>query len=91
MIYVMSDLHGNYDKYIEMLDLIHFSDKDTLYILGDVVDHGEDWLKILYGMIRRYNVYSILGNHEYIAIHCLKRLKNEITEESLNELTEEKI
>lgn len=41
-------------------------------------------------MIRRYNVYSILGNHEYIAIHCLKRLKNEITEESLNELTEEK-
>ena len=29
MIYVMSDIHGKYDKYIQMLKQIHFSEKDT--------------------------------------------------------------
>ena len=34
MIYAMSDLHGCYDKYINMLEKINFSNNDTLYILG---------------------------------------------------------
>ena len=38
MIYVMSDLHGCYDKYERMLKKISFSKDDILYILGDVVD-----------------------------------------------------
>lgn len=32
MIYVMSDLHGMYDKYLKMLDVIEFKESDTLYI-----------------------------------------------------------
>ena len=40
MTYVMSDLHGHYQKYLQMLDMIHFSDNDDLYMLGDVVDRG---------------------------------------------------
>ena len=40
MIYAVSDLHGCYDKYRNMLEKIHFSETDTLYILGDVVDRG---------------------------------------------------
>lgn len=36
--YVMSDIHGCYDEFIKMLELISFSDKDELYILGDVID-----------------------------------------------------
>ena len=42
MIYVMSDIHGCYEKYRQMLDLIRFCEEDTLYILGDVVDRGPD-------------------------------------------------
>ena len=42
MIYVMSDLHGCFDKYLLMLEKIKLSEKDTLYILGDVVDRGAD-------------------------------------------------
>ena len=38
MIYVMSDLHGCFDKYKEMLSLIDFAPRDTLYVLGDVID-----------------------------------------------------
>ena len=34
MIYVMSDIHGMYEKYEKMLKQIDFSEKDTLYVLG---------------------------------------------------------
>lgn len=30
MKYVMSDIHGCYDEYIRMLELINFSDEDEL-------------------------------------------------------------
>ena len=53
MIYVMSDLHGCYDKYISMLEKIRFSEKDTLYVLGDVVDRGDGGMKILQDMMQR--------------------------------------
>ena len=34
-VYALSDLHGHYDALRAMLKKIHFSDNDTLYILGD--------------------------------------------------------
>ena len=42
MTYVMSDIHGCYDKYQSMLAAIHFAADDTLYVLGDVLDRGPD-------------------------------------------------
>ena len=36
----MSDIHGELDKFEQMLELIRFSDEDHLYILGDVIDRG---------------------------------------------------
>ena len=44
MHYVMSDLHGEYEKYLEMLKKIKFTDDDVLYVLGDVVDRGKQCL-----------------------------------------------
>ena len=38
MIYCMSDIHGELDRFKAMLDLINFSSDDTLYIIGDVID-----------------------------------------------------
>ena len=42
MIYAMSDLHGCYNLYVKMLEKINFSDEDTLYLLGDYVDRGDN-------------------------------------------------
>ncbi len=90
MIYVMSDLHGSYDKYIKMLEKIHFNDDDTLYIIGDVIDRGKDSIKILQDMMVRTNIYPILGNHEVMALSVLKHLMVEITSDNAeNYLTEE--
>ena len=41
MTYAMSDMHGCYDEYKEMLKKINFADKDRLFVLGDVVDVGK--------------------------------------------------
>ena len=61
--YVMSDIHGNYKKYIQAINTLNLQDSDTLYVLGDVVDRGNGSCKILLDMMCRYNVVPLIGNH----------------------------
>lgn len=82
MTYVMSDLHGHYQQYLQMLDKINFSDDDDLYILGDVVDRGPQTVELLRDMSMRTNVFPILGNHDMTAALLLKKLCVEITEDN---------
>ena len=79
-IYVTSDLHGNHEKYIQIFDKINFTDDDTLFVLGDIVDRGTGSMKILLDMMSRFNVIPILGNHELMFIKAYK----EKIENSLN-------
>lgn len=83
MIYVCSDIHGDYGKYHGLLEKISFQAQDTLYVLGDVIDRGPDGIKILQDMMVRPNVVPLLGNHELMASACLGWLLDDITEESL--------
>ena len=79
MTYLMSDLHGQYDKYRKMLEKIRFGDRDDLYVLGDVVDRGPEPMKILRDMSLRINVFPILGNHDWTARVILSRLNTKIS------------
>ena len=79
MQYVISDIHGMYDKYAAMLEVIAFGAEDTLYVLGDVLDRGPDPVRILRDMAVRPNVYPILGNHEIMALSVLKDMCVDIT------------
>ena len=65
MTYLMSDVHGQYEKYMKMLEQIHFTDRDSLYVLGDVVDRGPEPMAILRDMSLRKNVFPILGDHDW--------------------------
>lgn len=84
MIYVISDLHGCYNKYIKMLEKINLSDSDTLYILGDIVDRGPDGIKIWQDIIQRKNVTALRGNHDFLAYHLLKVLSKRSLFDILN-------
>ncbi len=86
MIYLMSDIHGRYEEYKKMLQTINFQDCDTLFILGDMVDRGEQSMELLLDMMNRVNVYPIAGNHDLIALACLKELAKEVTEETIANL-----
>lgn len=89
MNYVISDIHGNYEKYLEMIKKIDLKDEDTLYVLGDVLDRGPDGIKILMDMMMRSNIIPILGNHEYMASLCLPWIFREVTEESIESMDED--
>ena len=82
MQYAVSDIHGCYDKYIELLRRIGLRPSDTLYVLGDMIDRGPDGLKILLDVAMRPNIVPFLGNHEYAALTCLPWLMEELTEEN---------
>ena len=74
MIYVMSDIHGCYDKYIEMLNLIDLKDKDTLYIIGDIIDRGNQNIAMIRDVMNRDNVVLLMGNHEDMMVESKKSL-----------------
>lgn len=80
MKYVISDIHGCYREYQKLLEKIHFSDTDVVYLLGDMVDRGPEPVKVLQDVMLRSNVYPILGNHDYMAWKVLSRFAVEITE-----------
>lgn len=67
MIYVIGDIHGNKDKYDEILAKLSPADTDAVFVLGDVIDVGDDSIEILQDMMYRANIYPVLGEHEYMA------------------------
>ena len=66
MIYVMSDIHGDFQSFYKMLVKINFSSYDELFILGDIVDKGKENLCLLDFIWKNENIYLIKGNHEYL-------------------------
>lgn len=91
MIYVIGDLHGCKEKYDRMLEKLNPGDKDAVFVLGDVLDIGEEGIEILRDMMYRANVYPILGEREYYA----KKLLGDISgygsiEKAREALSEEK-
>lgn len=86
MIYCISDLHGQFKQFNEMLELINFNEEDTLYVLGDVIDRGPESLKILENMMKRSNIHPLFGNHEYMMLSSIDFLMQEITEKSLKKM-----
>ena len=73
MIYCMADIHGAYDRYLEMLRLIRFSDEDTLYVIGDVIDRGAQGIETVLDLMGRSNVILLRGNHEQMCLDDLHR------------------
>ena len=76
MIYVIGDIHGSKEKYDEMLAKLSPKDTDAVFVLGDVIDIGEDSVEILKDMMYRANIYPVLGEHEYMAKKILPLIIN---------------
>ena len=72
MTYVISDIHGDYKKFKEILSQISFKERDTLYILGDLLDYGEESMELIGDLSVRLNVFCIAGEHDYLAARMLK-------------------
>lgn len=71
MTYVTADLHGCYTKFMELLRQIKFKDRDVMYVLGDIVDHGDEPMELVCDLSMRYNVYAVAGEHDLVALRML--------------------
>lgn len=71
MTYVVSDIHGEYEKFLSLLSLIDLKDDDILYIAWDLVDYGAGGMELVGDLSVRLNVYPIAGDHDYIAARML--------------------
>lgn len=84
--YVVGDLHGCYDEFMELVDRINQNDKDAHFILvGDIVDRGPDTIKLLRWAIENVNMPDspfemIMGNHEFMKIEELEYYFQKISE-----------
>lgn len=67
MTYVIGDIHGNKEKYLQMLEKIAPSDTDAVFVLGDIIGMGDEGIEILRDMLYRANIFPILGEQEYMA------------------------
>lgn len=91
MIYVTSDLHGySLDKVMSLLQNAGFNYNDFLFVLGDVIDRGEDGVKMLQWMMTQPNVELLMGNHEAMFLSC-EFIFDEITDGFLTGLTSHKM
>lgn len=70
--YVMSDIHGCYTAFRDMLKKINFTDDDHLIIAGDIVDRGPENYEILkWFESSPENVTFLVGNHDdEFAYYC---------------------
>ena len=93
MTYVISDIHGNYQKFRALLSEISFKESDVLYIVGDLVDFGDEAMELIADISVRLNVYAIAGEHDYLAARMLygfdKMLKSGATPDAgyISEMT----
>ena len=53
MHYCLSDIHGEFDRYQAMLEEIHLTDDDTLYVVGDVIDRAPGGVDVLEDIMAR--------------------------------------
>ena len=74
MTYVVSDLHGCFDKFKRLIKEIKFTDDDVMYVLGDIVDYGDEPIELLCDLSMRFNVIPILGDHDLRSLKLLTAL-----------------
>ena len=73
--YVMSDIHGHFDEFQQMLKKIKFYDNDELIIAGDYVDRGTQTCEMMRWIVNcPENVLLLKGNHDVEFAKCVNIL-----------------
>lgn len=65
--YAIGDLHGCHAEFVTLLEQLSFDPgRDTLWLVGDLVNRGPDSLACLREAVRLGSaVHCVLGNHDF--------------------------
>ena len=62
--YIIGDIHGCYDEFIELSNRIGITQNDLVISLGDIVDRGNKSLELYEHFKNNSNHLVLMGNHE---------------------------
>ena len=62
--FVIGDIHGCYDEFLELLEQAQVTDQDRVVALGDIVDRGGQSLELYRYFKNREHAIVLMGNHE---------------------------
>lgn len=69
--YIVGDIHGDIESLNRLINLIKLSNVDELYLLGDMIDRGNNSAAVI-KLVRKNNYKAILGNHELYLIRAFR-------------------
>lgn len=78
MTYVLSDIHGNLQRFKSIMAQINLQTNDTLYVLGDVIDRYAGGIKILRQIMRMPNAEMLIGMSKIVLWKIYRHLPNAI-------------
>lgn len=73
--YCISDIHGHWENFEAFLNDI--DEDDRVFLLGDVVDKGNDPIRVLQHVMKDKRFTMLLGNHEHMMYCYLKSHSSE--------------
>ena len=80
--YAISDIHGCHQTFLHLLDEIHFSKTDELFLLGDYIDRGPDSYGVIQTILRLqdtgHTIHCLRGNHEQMMLDALDSIDGEV-------------
>lgn len=82
-ILAVSDIHGEAALLQKLLDHVHFSHKDLLFIVGDLIEKGHkslEALRYIMGLAKQENVVVLMGNVDLLRVQMLENLSEESCE-----------
>ena len=85
MTYCVSDIHGCFDEFMELLDKIDFKPDDTMHFLGDAIDRGPESIKCIQYIMKAPNIHMLMGNHEQFMLDALTH-EDEAFREDVDEI-----
>ena len=71
MTYVIANPCGNLEKFQSLLSKIRFSERDTLYVIGNLVDYGPDPIGLVEELSYSPNIYPVAGARDFLAARLL--------------------
>ena len=69
----ITDIHGEYEKLISLLDFLKPQSSDTIVFMGDYIDRGSRSREVVDKLIEMKNVCRceyLIGSHEYAMMHA---------------------
>ncbi|MBR7160837.1 MAG: serine/threonine protein phosphatase [Clostridia bacterium] len=66
MTYCISDVHGEYELFMHLLEKIKYEDSDRLIVCGDFIDKGAFSVRLMKTIFDLPNAYCLMGNHEFM-------------------------